>query len=117
MRYVVFGLQDAATQLLQPGDQICTRATTLPFKEVMHHGIVYTCTTSSIKVVHFQDTGIEHQELFGQFTAGQVYLVDYWGEQGKGLEPAVAPEVTVARLQDALNHPNVKLTYNISTFN
>ena len=67
----------------------------------MHHGLILSCTKSSIKVVPFQDVGIREEELFGQFTAGQVYLVDYWGDNGRGLVPAVAPEVTVKRLKDA----------------
>ena len=46
-----------------------------------------------------------------------MYLVDYWGENGRGLKPALAPEVTVKRVQNALDHPNVRLTYNMSTFN
>ncbi|KAL3131885.1 hypothetical protein ABBQ38_007594 [Trebouxia sp. C0009 RCD-2024] len=83
----------------------------------MHHGLVFSCTNTSIKVVHFQDIGIQMEELFGQFTAGQVYLVDYWGNNGKGLVPAVAPDVTVKRLQDALDHPHQRLMYNVETFN
>ena len=89
----------------------------MPFKEVMHHGVVLSCTKASIQVVHFQDTGVQSEELFGQFTAGQVYIVDYWGESGKGLIPAAAPDVTVTRLQNVLDHPNQRLRYNVETFN
>lgn len=56
-------------------------------------------------------------ELFGQFTAGQVYLVDYWGESGTGLVPAAARDVTVDRLQHALDHPNQRFRYDVETFN
>lgn len=110
-------LQGNVTQPLQPGDQICTEAQTLP--GVMHHGIVYTCNKASITVGHFYDRGVWEAALFGSkgFTTGQVYLVDDWANKD-GAAPTVSRDTTVCRVRKELaNNDTARSMYNISLFN
>lgn len=70
----------------------------------MHHGIIYSRHTSSIKVVHLKELGgVEEAELFGKFAVDQVYHVDTWGLAGNiWTTPLASPQETVQRVQDAL---------------
>lgn len=88
----------------------------MPFADVLHHGIVTQCTKASITIAHFQDNGVRSSEMFGEFTSGQVFFVDYWGE-GKGVMPAASAQVTIDRVSHKLERPHQQNRYDISMFN
>ena len=107
------------TRLVQPGDQVCTFAAPLsPLSNALHHGIVLSCSRTSIVVAHFQEEGISETELFGGFTNyTEVWLVDYW-DAGQGLDLSVAPQqVTLDRINRELQHPNLQPRHSDSNFN
>ena len=112
-------MQAGTTRLIQPGEQVCTKAAQqTPFAKAMRHGIVTSCSRHSIQVAYFSEDGVKERELFGVFTSfTDVWLVDYW-DQGQGLDQSAAPlQVTVDRANRQLNHPNLQPRFDSSNFN
>ena len=102
---------------VQPGDQVCTKASQMPFSTGLNHGIVLTCSRSSVIVAHFREDGVHESELFGAFTtATEVWLLDYW-DSDKGLGwPAAPTQVTLDRIERQLKHPNLQPRYHSDRF-
>lgn len=109
-------LQDGPTHLVQQGDEVCTKASLLPGTDVLHHGVILSCCAKSIHVAHFQDNGVQDDELFGGFTSSQVWLVDRWGS-GQDQDEAAPPQVTVQRITSQLNNPKLQHQYHIAKYN
>ena len=115
--WVTYHMQEGETRLVQPGDQVCTAASQLPFSKALLHGIVLSCSRNSVIVTHFQEDGVQEKELFGAFASSEVWLLDYW-DAGQGLGVSAAPSrVTLERIEWQLKHPNLQPRYTDSSFN